>query len=292
MAEDKAGAYKIKDLYGFLPISVWYIKNKGYWRRLIRDDYEGQSTVYKKAYKTDHVYVDPLTGKKYIKKIKYSEFHPILAERIIKFWSEKGDHIVDPFSGRITRATVSLALGRSYEGYEIGPKTHKLTLERMKPIIEAIRRIRGSVPEFKLWNDDGCLLKHTPDQSADFVFTCPPYWRAERYEPVRGQLSEMTYEQFLDMIRLNAQNVWRVLKWNKFAVYVVGDVRISGKFYPLHSDFANIFVEEGFELWDIIVNVLISPTAWMSATRCAEKKYTHKIHEYILVFKKVRRRVV
>ena len=231
MAEDKAGAYKIKDLYGFLPISVWYIKNKGYWRRLIRDDYEGQSTVYKKAYKTDHVYVDPLTGKKYIKKIKYSEFHPILAERIIKFWSEKGDHIVDPFSGRITRATVSLALGRSYEGYEIGPKTHKLTLERMKPIIEAIRRIRGSVPEFKLWNDDGCLLKHTPDQSADFVFTCPPYWRAERYEPVRGQLSEMTYEQFLDMIRLNAQNVWRVLKWNKFAVYVVCNKMCREKIY-------------------------------------------------------------
>ena len=192
MKEEKPGAYKVKDLYGFLPLSVWYIKNKGFWKRLIRDDITAQEWVYGKAYKTDHTYVDPITGKKYVKKIKYSEFHPVVAERIVKFWSNPGDHVVDPFSGRITRATVCLALGRSYEGYEIGPKTYKLTLVRMKPIIEAIKKLRGNVPDFKLWNDDGCLLRHTPDQSADLVFTCPPYWKAERYEPVRGQLSEMS----------------------------------------------------------------------------------------------------
>ena len=94
------------------------------------------------------------------------------------------------------------------------------------------------------------------------------------------------------MIRVNAENVWRVLKWNKFAVYVVGDVRFGGKFYPLHVDFINIFTDVGFELWDIIINILISPRAWFAVGTNAKRKYTHKIHEYILVFKKVRRRVV
>ena len=165
---------------------------------------------------------------------------------------------------------------------------------RMKEIIALLKKMKGEekVPEFKLWNDDGCKLRHTPDQSADLVFTCPPYWRAERYEPVPGQLSEMTYKEFLDMIRENARNVWRVLKWNKYAVYVVGDIRYEGKFYPLHVEFINIFTEEGFELWDIVINVLRSPTAWMAVGGDVKKGYTHKIHEYILVFKKVRRRKV
>lgn len=283
------GIKRVKDLFGFIPMSVWYVKNKGMWPKIIGDDIWAQSKVYGNPLKTDHTYVDKETGKVYIRKIKYSEFHPIVAERIIRLWSNKGDHIVDPFSGRITRAVVSLVLGRSYEGYEIGPNTYRLTLERMNETIKRLKAFGKEVPSYKLWNADGCKMEYTPDLSADLIFTCPPYWKAERYEKVRGQLSEMTYSEFLRMIEKNAENAYRVLKWNKYAIYVVGDVRFDDVYYPLHIDFIEIFKSAGFDLWDIIINVLRSPHTAVAAGRAVKKRYTIKTHEYILVFKKTRK---
>lgn len=279
LSTDIAKLKYVREKYGFLPLSVWHIPNKGVWKKLIRDD----ASIFplKKDYDTDIHSI----------RVKYSEFHPKVAERIIRYWSNPGDHIVDPFSGRITRLVVSLALGRSYEGYEIGKKTYEYTLEKVKPVISILKKMRN-LPEYKLWLADGCLLEHTPDLSADLVFTCPPYWKVERYEKVEGQLSEIpSYEEFLDRMRLNAENVFRVLKWNKFAIYVVADFRFNKKLYLFHKDLIDIFSDVGFEPWDVVINVLNSPILPVGSGQDEKMKYTRKVHEYILVFKKVRRRL-
>ena len=70
-------------------------------------------------------YKDKLANTK-IKKVRgeyYSQFNPTLAGKIIRFWSNKGDTILDPFAGR-TRAIVASLEGRKYIGFEVSPIVH------------------------------------------------------------------------------------------------------------------------------------------------------------------------
>jgi len=56
---------------------------------------------------------------KYLPGLKQSSFNPDVAQRVIEYWSNKGDTIVDPFAGHSTRMLVSKFLERNYIGFEI-----------------------------------------------------------------------------------------------------------------------------------------------------------------------------
>ena len=46
-----------------------------------------------------------------------------------------GDTIVDPFAGRMTRAFVSVSLGRNYYGYGVSPTTVNKVKEEWKAFL-------------------------------------------------------------------------------------------------------------------------------------------------------------
>jgi DNA modification methylase len=206
-----------------------------------------------------------------------SEFHAGLCENIVHYWSMVGDTIVDPFAGRLTRAFVSQSLGREYHGYDVSSET--------------VDRVRHELDRHELgatiYKEDGCEMKSTPNESANLVMTCPPYGDIERYESAEGQLSDIRkYDQFCERIQVCGDNIERVLKPGGFAVWVCGDWRRDGEYKPFHSDTINMFKKSGLKLHDIIVMKNDTIFAALQAGKCASKRYTAKVHEFILVFRK------
>jgi len=258
----------VKEKYGYLPTSVWNFK-KGSALRMIIGNLHGPT-------------LRRSEDAKYLPGLKQSSFNPDLAKRIIEYWSKEGDLIVDPFAGHSTRMLVAKICGRRYIGYEIGPNAHKALLDALNQ-----RQLSFHVDcPTEIILGDGCQMNELKDSSADFIFTCPPFWNIEVYEDVPGELSHCkTYEEFLERIQIASDNCYRVLKSGKFMAWVVADFRKDG-FRIFHRDCLNIFEKSGFIPWDIVINVLQSPFAWAQIAKCERHKYTSKIHEYILIVKK------
>jgi DNA modification methylase len=254
----------VKDQFGFLPLSV--IKPTKETKMKWKDAYlvDGDTQIRK------------VSGGA-IKELKMSEFHAGIAENIVRFWSLPGAKIVDPFAGRATRAVVSTYLGREYYGYEITPNTFKRNNEHFDKL-----KINPT-----LYMSDGTLLKETPNDFADLIYTCPPYYNIEEYESVDGQLSDCdTYGSFMGFIDRCAENCFRVAKDGTFCVWVVADFRQDGKLVDFHGDTIQSFKKAGFDYHDIIIMENISPFATLTTFQAACKRYAPKTHEYILVFRK------
>ena len=256
---------KVADQFGWLPLSIY------------RPTKESK-IKWKNAYLNDGLDEQRRSDtSEYLPGYTFSEFHAGLAENILKFWSLKGSKIVDPFAGRVTRAYVSKQLGRDYTGFEISPRTY----ERIH------NHFTGLGMETPVINGDGTLMEEIDNNYADLIFTCPPYFNLEKYESVPSQLSdEPTYELFMSKIDTCIGNCFRVLKTGAFACWVVGDMRVGRRYLNFHGDVINSFKKHGFLQHDIVILENISPFAALQIGKTAANRYTSKIHEYLLVFRK------
>lgn len=254
---------KVLDQFGWNPVSI--VKptksSKKMWSRAYLDNVE-----YRRGEDIE-----------YLAGLKFSEFHAGMAENIIHYWSMKGAKVVDPFAGRLTRAYVTSSLGRTYEGYDVVQRTvdesnKVLTEDNLNGIIHV---------------GNGCVMEKTESETADLVFTCPPYHQLEKYESVDYQLSDIgSYDDFLTQIDICAENCHRVMKEGAFCVWVVGDWREKGIYRSFHSDLTTIMQNQKLKHHDTIIMENQSPFASLQLGKVAANRYTSKIHEFILVFKK------
>lgn len=262
-------ANSIKSKYGFLPTTVWYCTKNSDARQFIKDDEKGL------------IETDGNKGGT----TRMSEFDPQVADRIISYYSVKGETIVDPFCGRATRAICSSVLGRNYIGYEISPKHYKFTQWRVDQL-QHHPNLFNDWGTVKLILGDGVKMSETKDNSADLIMTCPPYWNIEHYESVPGQLSDIDdYDDFMAKMAEHASNAFRVLACGKHAVYVINDFRRNNRFIAWHIDMIKVFTQVGFELHDIAINQ-VNSVAIMGVGQYEKERKLVKTHEYILVFKK------
>lgn len=267
--QNDEGQENFKSKYGFLPTSTWYIPVKDSRLQLFCADKVGEGTMYKKG-----------SG--------LSQFHPDLAKRIIEYWSEEGDRILDPFGGRV-RALIARNCKRNYVGYEISKKAYNYLVEKLK----TQKTFTGeSSVKIEIRNQDSRKIDFKNE--FDMVFSCPPYWNVEDYnelygEKIAGQLSDIgLYSRFMEELEEIVKKCFTALKPNKYAVFVVNDFRRDGRFYAFHKDTIQIFLNAGFILHDIIINKLKTnvplKTPLFLSMKCMVKE-----HEYVLVFKKPER---
>lgn len=255
----------MKEKYGYLPTSVWHLKKGSELRQRVGEM---------------HGALKPRRSKdaKYLPGLRHSSFNPDLAKRILEYWSNEGDVIVDPFAGHSTRMLVTAMHKRIYIGYEVGREAYQ-SLE------EQAAGSNGLAPVI-LHNEDGCAMSLLEDGVADFIFTCPPFWNIETYEDAEGELSHCrTYEEFLGRLQEASNSCFRVLKAGKYMAWVVADFRKNG-FKVLHRDVLGLFQRSGFVPWDLVINVLDSPFAYCQIGKCERNRYTSKTHEYVVVVKK------
>ena len=185
----------------------------------------------------------------------------------------------DPFAGGSVRGIVAEMLGRKYIGIDLS--------ERQVDANQTNADEFGVCPAWYC-DDSKNADKYLPDGCADLIFSCPPYHNLEKYSNHPLDLSNMNYSDFLAAYREIISIACRKLKDNRFAVFVVGDVRDSkGAYKDFISQTKQIFKDCGLCLYNEMVLLEPYGTAPMRAGKpfSVNRKIT-KTHQNILVFYK------
>lgn len=208
-----------------------------------------------------------------------SVFDPVLCEIIYNWFCTKGGIVYDPFAGGSVRGVVAELLGRKYIGIDLSEKQ-----------IDANQINADAFGVCPAWHCDDSKNadRYLPDDSADLVFSCPPYHNLEKYSNHPLDLSNMNYDDFIAAYREIISIACRKLKENRFAVFVVGDIRDSkGAYRDFISHTKRIFRDCGLFLYNEIILLNVCGTAPMRAGKPfgAYRKVT-KLHQNVLVFYK------
>lgn len=208
-----------------------------------------------------------------------SIFDPVLCEILYNWYSPKGGIVFDPFAGGSVRGVVAEMLGRHYIGIDLSEK--QVDANQMKA--DAL----GVCPVW--WCDDSRNAdKYIPDGSADFVFSCPPYHNLEQYSDHPLDLSNMNYADFVDAYREIISKSCSKLKENRFAAFVVGEIRDSkGAYRDFVGLTKSLFMQNGLHLYaDSILLEQYATAAMRAGKQFAAKRKPVKVHQNVLVFYK------
>lgn len=208
-----------------------------------------------------------------------SIFDPVLCEVIYNWFGIKDGIVFDPFAGGSVRGIIAELLGQHYIGIDLSEKQ-----------IDANRMNADKFGVCPAWHCDDSKNadSYIPDDSADLIFSCPPYHNLEKYSNHPLDLSNMNYEDFSIAYREIITTACRKLKNNRFAVFVVGDIRDKhGAYRGFPGLTRDIFTDAGLCLYNDMVLLEQYGTAPMRAASNfdARRKMT-KVHQNVLVFYK------
>lgn len=211
-----------------------------------------------------------------------SIFDPALCELIYNWFARPNGSILDPFAGGSTRGVVAGYLGYKYTGIDIREEQIISNIEQSEAIIKD-----GVLPNY-LCGDSNQVLDELKGEKYDLFFSCPPYADLEVYSDLKDDISNMPYEEFMPLYTSIIKKGCARLKHNRYAVFVVGDVRDKdGYYYDFVGDTKKAFYEAGLKLYNEAILMQPLGTAMLRSAKIFEssRKLT-KVHENILVFKK------
>lgn len=210
-----------------------------------------------------------------------SVFDPVLCEIAYRWFNVDKGNVLDPFAGGSVRGVVASRLGMQYVGVELRGDQ-----------VEANRTQATSICDDPLptWIEgDSLNIKDlVGDYRADLVFSCPPYADLEVYSDDARDLSNMEYEKFCGIYWDIIRNACDLLKDDRFAVFVVGEVRgKKGDYYNFVGDTINAFRDAGLTYYNemILVNTAGSLPLRAAKQFNASRKIG-KQHQNVLVFYK------
>ena len=267
--------------------------------------------------------LNDLTGREWIKftkswfvhnpppRKKLEILHPAkypesLIEDFIRFFTKKGQIVIDPFLGTGSTAVAAKNTARNCIGIEINKKYAIISKSRLKQ--KSIEKWMGANIEsqwFKIFTEDSnCLLEIWEKNrlpQVDFCITSPPYWNQLKRNSMRqaerknkgldtiystnpkdiGNLED--YKEFIDAQKKIFEKVYTVLKDRGYLVIITNNVFFKGRVYPLAFDTATSLAEKWVlkdeKVWcqdDKALLPLGINNAWV-ANRC---------HQYCLIFRK------
>lgn len=209
-----------------------------------------------------------------------SIFDPVLCELLYKWFCTNGGSVLDPFAGGSVRGVVAGVLGYPYEGIDL--REEQVEANRKQASILSLENVNW------ITGDSNEVLDRL-SMAADFLMSCPPYADLEKYSDDPKDLSNMPYAQFKEMYFSIIKKSVAQLKDDRFAAFVVGDVRDkkSGFYYNFVSDTIQAFKEAGMELYNeiILVNVVGSLAIRVRRQFNGGRK-VGKMHQNVLVFYK------
>jgi len=212
-----------------------------------------------------------------------------LAERCVKFYSNKGDTYLSPCMGDMAWMTVCYHLGLNFIGYDVSEKNFGINVELKKRLLgkgDQKILISNNV-KIDLYNHSSEKMPEVKDNSVDIIAFSPPYWDIEFYGDEDEQLGyNKTYLQFLAGMKRLISECFRVLKPGKFCIININDFRKNGVFYDYHIDIVNIMNDLGFIRWDTIIVNWPSCIGQAFITRLENNKMMAKKHEYVIVGRK------
>jgi len=223
------------------------------------------NTSYKKNIKTNYV----------------SIFDPALCEVLYNWFCPDGGTILDPFSGGSVRGVVANYLGFKYTGIDIRQEQIESNREQGIDILEV-----NNQPNWYVGDSNEVLNGF--NKEFDFVFSCPPYADLEVYSDLKGDISNMPYNNFMLAYEEIIKKSCKLLKSGGYACFVVGEVRDKkGNYIGFVPDTINAFEKAGVRFYNeaILLNSIASASMRANKQFSSGKKLV-KIHQNVLIFKK------
>ncbi|KJK22112.1 chromosome partitioning protein ParB [Burkholderiaceae bacterium 16] len=213
-----------------------------------------------------------------------SIFDPVLCELAYRWFCPADGLVLDPFAGGSVRGIVAARLGRQYIGMD-------LRAEQVQANRAQLDLLRAGDPA-PAWHvgDSRKIGQHLADVEADFVFSCPPYADLERYSDDPADLSTMDYPAFLTAYREVISGAVGQLKPDRFACFVVGDVRShrgTGCYRNFVADTIEAFLDAGMQLYnEAILLTALGSLPIRAAKQFSASRKLGKAHQNVLVFVK------
>ena len=209
-----------------------------------------------------------------------SIFDPVLCELVYRWFCPAGGSVLDPFAGGSVRGVVAAVLGHPYTGVDL----------RAEQVEANERQAESITPDLRSrWiTGDSRDIGTIAPGSYDLVFSCPPYADLERYSDDPADLSTLDYPAFLDAYRAIIAASVAMLRPNRFACFVVGDVRDSNGFYRnFPAATVDAFQACGMTLYNEAVLVtMVGSLPIRVGKQFGSYRKLGKTHQNVLVFYK------
>lgn len=208
-----------------------------------------------------------------------SVLDPLACEIIARFFMPKaGGRIYNPFGGGVQFGFVAGACGYEYLASEIRQNQ-----------VDANNAICSKFDGRVRWVQADSAT-YDPGEPVDLVFTCPPYYKVEKYldydgKPPPGEINSCpTYEQFRDLLFSGYKKAIERLKDNRFFVIMTGDSRDkNGAYYCSEAETELFLKEQGLSVYNRIVYVECEFTRLAHAKRTLHTRKFPKREQKIIV---------
>lgn len=212
-----------------------------------------------------------------------SIFDPVLCEVLYTWFSNEGHLVLDPFAGGSVRGIVAGELGRTYIGIDLREDQVQANYNQAAEINPK------NHPTWYVGDSSERLKEFDKDFDADFIFSCPPYHDLEKYSEDDKDLSNMDYDEFKNVYTDIIQQSCEKLKQDRFACFVVSEIRDKQGFY---KNFVKDTIEAFESASDVhFYNEIILLNSIASAAIRAGRQFNGgrkvtRVHQNVLVFYK------
>ncbi len=177
-----------------------------------------------------------------------SVLDPVACEVILRmFMPENGCRVYNPFGGGVQMGFVTGSYNYEYLATEI----RQNQCDANNALCQDFYNTRWIKAD---------SAKYVPKQKYDLMFSCPPYYKVEKYIDYdnvipEGELNNLdTYDKFRDTLFEGYKNALTMLNDNCFFVIMTGDSRDkNGAYYGCEAEHELFFRDQGLHIYNKIV---------------------------------------
>ena len=210
-----------------------------------------------------------------------SIFDPVLCEILYSWFCMADGQILDPFAGGSVRGVIASYRNMKYTGFDI--RQEQIDANEKQKYLCNENKYK---PVWICCDSNKMDTKLKKGFQADLVFSCPPYADLEVYSDLEGDISNMNYKDFIGVYNSIIAKSCSYLKENRFAVFVVCEVRDKkGFYYNFIADTIKAFEDAGCKYYnEIILKNGIGTKALTCGIGMRKTRKVGKIHQNVLVF--------
>ena len=206
-----------------------------------------------------------------------SVLDPVACEAILRFFMPtEGKRVYNPFGGGVQFGFISGSYGYEYISSEIRQNQCDCN--------------NALCQDFNAKWIKSDSSKYHPDGMFDLVFSCPPYYRVEKYIDYDGIIpdgeinSMSTYQEFRDTLFSGYKIALEHLNENRFFVIMTGDSRDkNGSYYGSESETELFMIENGLSLYNKIIYLECEFTRLAQAKKTLDYRKFPKREQKIIV---------
>jgi len=210
-----------------------------------------------------------------------SVLDPLACEVIYRFFMPTaGRRVYNPFGGGVQMGFVAGSYGAEYIASEIRQNQ-----------CDANNAICQDLDSATWIQSDSSTYE--PDGKFDLCFSCPPYYKVEKYIDYEGvipdgELNDIpTYNEFRDTLFAGYKKAIDALHDDRFFVVMTGDSRDkNGAYYGCEAEHELFFRDQGLHIYNRIVYLECEFTRLAHAKRTLDYRKFPKREQKILVFYK------